>query len=173
MKFTPTNEQIVAAETAFLAKAHLSLIEPIVRAYQRKILASNRWKADPEHCRRGESEVILDPKDAYLLPDDVFAVYDAQCKASSVAAGLHVDDPRFCPLLVAEEQVRLAERALVDEIGKTVGVTADQLIRAGLANYRKFVELNLKLMAPFVDHSNIMGRFNKPESRVAFDRPSA
>ena len=175
MKFKPTKAHIAAAETVFLAKAHLALIQPVVTNYQREILVRNQWKAAPQFRDNSVPEVITDPALAYLLPDDIFPIYDAQCKAARVAAGLYVENPDHCPMLVAEGHVREAERALVDEIGPVVGITADQLIRSSMVNYKKFVDLSLRMLAPLVNSGDIMERVSAPAARaggMAHQRPS-
>jgi hypothetical protein len=160
MKFKPTPEMIAAAETVFLAKAYLALVEPIVTAYKRGILARGKWMTSSEYD--DARFYVEDPKDAWLLADADFASYDAQCKAARVAAGLPVADPEHCPLLVAEDDVRKAERALVDVLEPLTKLSADKLLCSSLANYHRFVEMSLRMMSAFVDRDSIMERICPP-----------
>lgn len=175
MKFTPTPEMISAAETVFLAKAHLALVAPIVTAYQREILARGQWKTAPPLRDDAGPLVVVDPKDGYLMSDADFAVYDAQCKAARVVAALYVENPDHCPMLVAEDEVRQAERLLVNSLESVTNLGADTLMRSGMKNYHTYVETSLKLMAPFVDRGAIMERVTNPPARAAgtaFERPA-
>lgn len=162
-KFTPTAEQITAAERVFLCMANVRTIEPTVTAYQREILARGQWKkANPDGLseRTGrDGSVITDPKEAWLMSEDDFALYDAECKKARVASGLLVEKPEHCPLLVAEEALRQAKRQLVDALESVSGVTADQIIRGSMKNYDRFVELSLQMLAPHCgDAKTIMDR---------------
>lgn len=149
--FTPTPGMISAAEALFMAMALEQTVRPIVRAYQEKILAEAQWSTDPHWLDHGmESFVILDPKDAFLMSNANFAEYDARCKVERIAAGLHVDDPEQCPLCVADHTVALAKHALIEEMTAiTPNVTANRLLCAGMEKYDEFIELTLRLLAPF------------------------
>lgn len=176
MKFKPTTAQISAAETVFLAKTLLALIEPIVTAYQRDILRRGQWKTAPQFGEGSEQFVVTDPKNAWLLSDADFAVYDAQCKAARVSAGLYVENPEQCPKLVAEDHVRLAERELVNALQPATKLSADDLLISGMKNYKNYVETSLKLMAPFVDRGAIMERVTAPAAPAmrggaSYERP--
>lgn len=162
MKFTPTPEMIAAAETVFLAKAYLALVEPIVTSYKRAILARGKWMTSIEYGEDDARFYVEDPKDAWLLSASDFAAYDAQSKEARDAAGLPVANPEHCPLLVAEDDVRKAERALVDALEPLTKLSADQLLCSSMANYHRFVETSLRMMSVFVDRDSIMERICPP-----------
>jgi hypothetical protein len=151
--FKPTAEMITAAETVFVAMAAVHVIEPIVTKYQTEILVAGQWKPDPKWTDRPrglKSEVILDPNRAYLLAEPAFKEFLAKCKQGREAAGLHVDNDDFCPLLVAQHDVVKAKRALIESMQSVTGIGADVICRAHDQDYKKYVELSLKLMAPYV-----------------------
>lgn len=149
-KFKPTPEMIAAAETVFMTMAFVQTIRPIVVQYQTSILALGNWKIAPQFAARLGSEVILDPKSAYLMTSADFALYDQKCKQARVVARLHVANEDQCPLLVAEELARQAEHALVEAMSESTNLSVDKLLSAGLDKYRQFIELTLKLLAPYV-----------------------
>lgn len=163
--FKPTDEMVRAAEALFLAMAHVDYIKPIVNGYQQEILERGKWFIRPEYLERLEQEIILDPKNSYLMGESDFAEYDAQCKAARVAANLPVDNPDQCPLLVAEHQVLQAEHALIETLGHT---DVNRLLCAGLDKYKEYVDLSLKLMAPFVrDASAILAEVQRGSAASA------
>jgi len=154
MKFTPdmiTQDMITAAENVFVAMAFAETIRPIVRKYQTRILKRHQYHISPEFTRYGEPDkIILNPEDSWLLADADFQVYHAECKKARDAAKLKVENDDFCPLLVAESLQRDAEHALVAAMEPLTGLSADQLLCSALDNYKKYLDLTLKLLAPFV-----------------------
>lgn len=152
--FKPSQEQIKAAQNLMLAMAHLQLVEPIVRGYQREILERHQWHICPTMADVGrEQEVITDPKRAYMLADADAAVYYALCDEAKQASGLKLTKPENCPLLEAEGFVLDARRALVAALEPITGVTWDKLMR-NFSELPRYIELSLKLMAPFVGQAD-------------------
>lgn len=145
--FQPTPAMVKAAETLFVAMAQVDFLEPIVNGYKKSILANHQWRISEQYARRRGTEVILDPESAWLMSDEEFAVYDKLCKEARDAAELYVESPDHCPLLVARHQVSLAQNALVEAMGMT---TVDDLLCSGMERYKKYVDLSLRLLAPFV-----------------------
>lgn len=150
MKFTPdmiTQDMITAAENVFTAMAFVETIRPIVEGYQKEILAKYQFRVAPEFKRHEKNKVILDPKDTYLMADNDFKVFLAECHEARQAAKLHVEKEEFCPLLVAEGLQRKAEHVLVDTMEVLTGLAADKLT---FPHYRKYIDIALRLLAPFV-----------------------
>jgi len=151
--FKPTTSQISIANTVFKAMAYEQCVRPIVEGYQRRILADLQ---SPPALDYGDDssapKIVLEPKHSYLLPDDVFKVYHARCQKARDAAGFKVDHPDKCPLLIAEHLVIQAKQALIEEMEPVTGLSLDMLTQAGLDNYHQYIELTLKLLAPFVPH---------------------
>jgi len=163
MKFIPTPEMISAAETLFKSMAFADMIRPIVLKYETEILAEGQWHIKPEYAAHSGDKIILAPKDSYLMSEEDLAKYYAKCKVARAAANLHVDHDDQCPLLVAEEMVRQAQRALIEEMSVLHNLTADKLLCAGLDKYNQYVDLCLKLLAPFVRSSNeLMAEIKMP-----------
>lgn len=151
MKFAPSEAMIRCAETVFAAMAMLETIRPIVTGYQSGILLEGQWKVRPEWAGRCGSKVILDPNLSYLMSEADFADYDARCKTARKASGLRVEDEDNCPLCVAEHFLVLAQHALIDAMSETTKITTDKIVCADSEKYKQYVDLTLRLLAPFVN----------------------
>ncbi len=152
INFTPSQDMISAATAVFTAMAYVQTIEPIVRGYQKKILDKYKFKIDKrwtENKRRNPG-IITDPKRAYLMSDDDFKFYLEELNEERKKAGLRVENPEFCPLLVAEDILNKAEFLLCQAMEPITKITHDQIMRSGLDKYKKYIDLSLKLLAPFV-----------------------
>lgn len=143
MTFKPTKEQIQAAKDLFKAQVEVKVIRPIIIGYETKILADNQFK----HARTNEN--ITDPKDSWLMSDADFVKYNTLCNAARKAAGLHVDNEEYCPLLVAEEKVRKAENALMDAMSPVTGILSKD-VNCHLDIREKYVDLNNRFMINYV-----------------------
>lgn len=150
--FKPTPAMIEAAEALFFAMAHLSLVQPIVQNYQRLILNEGQWRVKRAYVEKGlADEVVLDPERSYIMEETDFALYDELCKKAQVMAGLGVKEPGSCPLLEAETAVRNAQASLVQTMSAVTGHSLDQLLMLPHKSYLQYVDLSLRLLAPFVD----------------------
>ena len=150
-KFSPTPTQVRAAFDVFRSMAWEATIRPIVEGYQRKILAD--LNSAPEIDYREDKtapKIVLEPKHAWLLPKKTFMVYHVRCNEEQEKAGLITDHPDHCPLLVAEGCVTKAEHAIVEAMQCVTGLTSDELLCAGMDRYRQYIDLTLRLLAPFV-----------------------
>ncbi|WP_176329004.1 hypothetical protein [Burkholderia vietnamiensis] len=150
--FQPTKRQINAAETLFLAMAHEQTIQPIVHAYTTAILAKHQFHIDPQWVRDERPDrVILDAAHTYLLSESDAATYYRECNEARDAAGLKVENPEQCPLLVARSERTRAENELLLAIGETPGLEA---MASGhvltLEKRAEAIRLSLSLLAPFV-----------------------
>jgi hypothetical protein len=156
--FTPTPDMVRAAESVFLAKAHLDLIAPIVGAYQREALQHINAAAAPRWKDAAPAGPIQDPALAFLLGDDDFKTYIDRTRRARQAAGLVVDDEEQCPLLVAQALLVQAERELLQAIEPVSGIPASRVDTFTLADRTQFIDLALKLLAPFVrEASELLG----------------
>lgn len=139
MDFKPTQEMIKSAETVFMVMAWKDTIEPIVKEYQRVILINHQFVVD--------GEVMINPDRAWLLNDEDFKVYIEETYKERDKAGLKVDNPEFCPLLVAEMMQIDAENALIETMRPAIGLNDIHIYGD---NRKKLIELTLRLLAPFV-----------------------
>lgn len=156
--FQPTKEMVEAATDVFVAKAFLGTIEPVVRGYQTAILAKGQWRVRPEYQtgfrRRGGAmigeEVITDPKLSYLMSEEDFALYDAECKKARVEAKLHVEKEEQCPLCVAEHELIKAKQRLIGIMEPITKLSWDRLLCGGVETTEQAVDLTLNLLGPYV-----------------------
>lgn len=166
-KFEPTPAMITAAEALFLAQAIEQTIRPVVESYQRKILNEGQWHIGAEHVQQGDSdEIILDPKLSYLLGSIDFAQYNQRCHEARDFARLLVEKEEQCPLLVAEDNVRVASSDLIAAMEGTTGITADRLLCSGMEAYNEYVELTLKLLSPYVDKGRALAAAGTPSAML-------
>ena len=151
-KFTPTPDMIEAAEALFFAMAKLSLVEPIVLNYQRLILREGQWRVKRDYVNKGlQDEVVQDPEKAFLLEDADLALYHDLCLKAQSLAGLQVMVAGNCPLLEAKSTVVDAQAGLVQQIASITGHSLDQMLMLPMEKYQHYVDLSLRLLAPFVD----------------------
>lgn len=141
-RFDPTPEQINAAATVFKCMAWLQTVQPVVDNYQRTILCDLGWS----HIEPGRS---------WMLPDKVFKIYNQRCKDARNAAKLLVENPDFCPLLVAKNLLSDAQGVLIDLMEPVTGIPRNGLLCLGLKEYHEYVELTLRLLAPYVKEVGI------------------
>lgn len=156
-KFRPSGEQIKFAELLIMAQALVETVRPIVEGYQKAILAKYNFtnqRTVERFAHRGAApvEIILDPKRTFELSEEDFAVYLKECNDARIEAGLHVDNPEHCPLLVAENVYRQAQRAFMESMESFTGINVDSLIGIidGIKKYDDFTESTLKLVTPFI-----------------------
>lgn len=149
---------IAAAENVFVAMAFEQSVRPIVEGYRQKIFAERTWRCDPDLVERLErrssdqpvEQYVTDIKSTWMMEKADFAVYLERCNAERIAAGLAVEHESYCPLLVAENMTIQAKHALCDAMAGVTNITAKAAATMKLDDYRKFVDLTLKLLAPFV-----------------------
>jgi len=158
MKFTPndiTPEMIKAAEMIFAAKAFVETIKPVVIGYQEKILKKHKFRQAAEWSEYNDRiqlpDVITRVQDAFLMSDEDFKIYPAECNEERKKAGLKVEKEEHCPLCVAEHILSQAESHLIDLFTPLTGIS-DYKIWGD--NRKKYLDLTLKLLAPFVGKSD-------------------
>jgi hypothetical protein len=151
INITPEMKQ--AAKTVFKAMAFAQTIRPIVEGYQQKIIDEIKPRVDPKHGW-AKNKTVTTFKDSCLMCDEDFKIYLKRCNEERIKAKLHVDNEEFCPLLVAEDLQRQAERAFIEAMEPITHLTLDKVLcsKNGLENYRKLIDLSLRLLAPYVDN---------------------
>lgn len=160
--FKPSGEMVRLAESVMVAMAHEQTIRPIVEGYEKAILERHQFK--PDQCwadkgLKGATDTILDPGRTFLLSDEDAQVYFSECQAARDAAGLKVEKPEYCPLLVAETLRIQAEKALLEEMGTLPNLKGlENVLNLGVEAHGRAVDLCLKLLAPYCrDSSEILG----------------
>ncbi|WP_031431850.1 hypothetical protein [Methylomicrobium agile] len=124
-----TQRMIDAAQSARKTTFILEAIEPVVIGYKRAILENHQFRADASLNPDIEGALVLDPEHAYLLSDEDYWIYAEECNEARIKAALIVDNPGQCPLLVAQEMQRKAQKELIDAMESLTGVSLDQGLR--------------------------------------------
>lgn len=162
--FRPSADMIRVAEALMVAMAHEQLVRPVVEAYENAILAKHQFPVSEQDSAAAEKKTVLDRKDAFLLSDDDFLVYHAECLAARDAAKLKVSKPENCPLLEAETMRIEAENALIKQLGNIQGMETfkENNCVMTLELRASVIDIGLKLVAPFVDDATgVLQRYMK------------
>lgn len=154
MKFEPNADMIEAAKAVFFTRANVEMVRPVVTKYQQDIIDYMRPLVAQKYRDRMGDKEIKDPKHSYLMDDQDAKYYYRRCNEEAKKAGYNVQ-PGYCPFLVAEEAQRKAERLLISAIAPAVGMDreSERRVYYTLDGYQKFVDLSLRLLAPFVGDS--------------------
>ena len=150
--FRPTPDLIRAAENLLVTMAFEAHVRPIVEGYETAILREKQFRTADKWAEHLEPRTITDRKDSFLMGDDDAKVYYAACFAARDAAGLKVENPEHCPLLVAEGDRMRAESAFIEALGEIQGLESFSLKPHVLTldQRAKVIKLGLGLLAPFV-----------------------
>ncbi len=143
-KLVPTPEMIRSAYNVFKCIAYVEAIRPEVESYHQKVI--NDMK--PINKRTGE--IITSIKDEHRMDKDSYKQYSKRLNPEARKAGFNVK-PGYCPLLIAEEDLRQAKRHLINAMELITEVPYQMLVTRGLEYYDEMVELTLKFLSPFVD----------------------
>lgn len=119
-------------------KAHAEIEREKADDRARKILASRVWVGL-------DGNQVTEPQNSWLIGKDLDE-YHRLCDESRAAAGYKLE-PGYCPALIAEDELRIAERELVALAEPFFGVKFDDLFTKGdgIASYRKYVDLLIRL----------------------------
>jgi len=142
--FKPTTDMIESAKTLLMAMAYVETIAPTVKAYRKKCLD------EVKGINRYDGSIVTDIELDYQLTDEDFQRYLTLTKKERDLAGFKVEDDDFCPLLVAEHMVTKAQWALIESMEVITGIKQDKLLCSGMENYKKYIDLTLRLLIPFV-----------------------
>lgn len=147
---------IDACKAVIMAEAWHKTVETIVTGYEHKILQHYQFKkADKYNNCNDVPGIISEPKQSWLMGDNDFLIYDAECKKERDKAGLKVNHPDNCPKLEAESLVMKTRTLLTQSVSPMFGVTKDQLIAAGMDKYQQFVDLTIKWIVSYAKAHNI------------------
>lgn len=137
-KFTPTQGMIKAATKVFVTMALVDVVRPIVKKYQKQALGHIGMEK-------------YTPENAWQMPGSNHTKYLKVCNDLRENTGLKVENPDFCPLLVAEYEQTKAEWALCETMEPITGITHDKIMCTAKAmeNRTKYLDLTLRLLAPF------------------------
>lgn len=170
-KFNPTPEMISAANAVFMAMAYTETVREVIEPVQKRLLQENHYKIDfnrfarterdYEHMKKEVGEYCRDWKYLYLIFDkDMTDLMNKAHYQYTRVLGFKVKDVGYCPLLCAESMEREAKRLLVDIMQPVTGLSADDVLcsKNGLDNYKKLIELTLKLLAPYTKNIQLTAK---------------
>ena len=138
-----------AVGLVFACLAWEETVRPVVREYQKKVLAEIKFVSVQD------GKILTSPEEAWLMHDQAFEIYLKRCNDERIKAGLYVETQEHCPLLVAEDNTRKAKRALLYLSAKYTDIDAAAIFYS-IKNYRKYIDLVLQIMAGTVDKKAIM-----------------
>ena len=158
-KFKPTPDQISAAQAVFVAMAYVDTLRPKIEEIHAKIMYDlspladvERWTKDGRNCLPEDEQVyIIKWSHLYMAKDEeARKCFDLNNKLMK-EAGFDVK-PDYCPLLIAEDLLRQAQRLLIESMHPIIKMSVDDLIcsKGGMKNYTKVIDLTLGLLAPYV-----------------------
>jgi hypothetical protein len=153
-----------AVETYLLAKAYCETVRPVVIGNQQTVLNSRQWPVDPEHADRWDSmgetydPFVTKPDEDYLIDRSLWADYHEAVYQLNEAAGLHVDNYEYCPLLIAKRDLTDASWAVVDASEYIGGVNRNNLT---YKYWQQYIDLTVSFvlsMCPEIDGSSLMAK---------------
>jgi hypothetical protein len=147
---TPPPELVSLADSLMATMAMHQLKAEAVEAYSTNVLAKMQAKISSKWVELGvEDQLILSPKDAFLLDDVQSARYYALCEEERISAGLKVDREGNCPALEAEGLFRVARDAFIDALTPYTTISLDQARMSSTLD--KLADWGLKILAKHVD----------------------
>jgi len=154
-EFKPTQDQVSAARAVFVSMAYADTVREVVEEYQKEFL--DTFKPENKKFPRHNVKIITRLSDTYLMNDFDFDLYLDWCEDKAKEHKLTLKSNKFgiiergyCPLLAAEEVQRQAEHLLIESMESITGLTLHKIICSGLENLRKYIDLTLRLLAPYV-----------------------
>ncbi|MCK5019879.1 MAG: hypothetical protein KAS32_22680 [Candidatus Peribacteraceae bacterium] len=144
-----TPEMLKSAKDVIDTRKITESIRSIVETNQNHVLFVHQFKAEkdiPEEVDR----IVLEGKLSYLLSDNDFKTYIEESTHLNELAGLKVDNPEHCPLLVAEGVEREKISDMFVSFEPMSGVKASDL-HCNPKFYKRAVDLYLNLYTKLND----------------------
>lgn len=144
LKRSITSEMIEAGINVIGCMTKADTIRPIVHKYKNKILSEKKYHiADKYKNRCGiQIDYVSSHELTYLLSDSDAEEYFSLCDIEKEKAGFEDLPDGFCPLLVAEHDVVVAEWELMDAYEPITGINKSCI--HGI-NRKKYLDLLLKI----------------------------
>lgn len=160
--FTPTADMISAAKAVFMAMAYTGTVREVIEPIQFRLLQENNYKNDLTRFARNEEDILYMKQrhgEYCRTWDDLWLLFDEDMSDLMIKAHYEytqvlkfkVPEVGYCPLLMAESLERDAKRLLIETMHPVTGLSPDDILcgRNALENYKKLVELSLRLLAPY------------------------
>lgn len=136
-----------ATKDYFIAEAKYKTTEPIIKEIQEKLLSEIKYR------NRETGVVITQSKETWLMSDSDFDKYYAFLYPRYLEKGFN---PKYgyCPLLIAEDELRKAGKKLIDAVYPITGLAAKDIINSkdgkGLKHFKEFIDVTLRLFVPYI-----------------------
>lgn len=151
-QITSDSKVIEAAENVFITKAYRQTVEAIVNPKKREVL---------QKYTNERGEKIINPEYDWTLNDNDFQEYQNEMHTFYLQQGLNVSFD-YCPLLIAEDNETKAEHALIKALEPYTGIAKNDIFTTpkALKIYYKYIDLNLKLLAPFINKEKLVKEYH-------------
>ena len=158
------DESIRRAKILLEKRAEVARIKPIVREYQTRILAENRWINELEkpfidvhgNEEKYKERIIRSPEETHWLADDDFNEYLRLCYQECIKAGFHVEDSEHCPLMDAEYCELQAEKDFVTfwlkHIPEAQNITFEKFKFTDPDRYRDILDRALVIIQEYLEN---------------------
>lgn len=154
--FKPTHEMIQAGNAVFMSMAYTETLRPHFEKIQKELLQFWKPEIAPRWIEKGRKpEIITNWERLYLASDSDTDIIYKEYEEMATKAGFKPSKPGNCALLEAESVERIAKRLLIDVMKPITGFDTDDVLCSanGLENYKKAVNLTLRLLAPYCNPS--------------------
>jgi len=150
----PTSSIIKSCQKLLIAKSWTASVRPIVVAYKKKILLEMK-PVSVRFCKSDTfGDIITDPDLSYHLSTTNASFYYKRCAEEAELAGLFIENPDLCPLLVALHEERLAEIDFLRLMQPITKINPSSCI--SLDNYHKLVDLAISFVVTYCGEENII-----------------
>jgi len=156
--FQPSNGLKKAAELVFAAMAVEQTLKAEVKTIQESILSKHCFPYSKRLSKYKNCGPVLNADHTYLLAEYDADIYYNELFDAYKKKGFDVERGA-CPALIAECTSIDAKKILVKEAEYITNITYDQLFCTATA-YDRYIDLLLKLCAPFVNKHVIKGWLN-------------
>ena len=153
-----TEQSVERAKDLIEKRAELVRIKPVVREYQTRILAENKWINTFEKewleiigCSDEYKErIILSPDGICWLGEKETDEFRRLCFPESIKAGFDIESEIMCPLESAEFAVKQAEKefinCLLQQISETDEITYEELKFGDIIPFESVLEQMINII---------------------------
>lgn len=158
----PSRELQAAAKAVLVAKAAVETTRPKIHAIQEDLILALSPKVadDYREGRRAVEDEYVTRENAWMMSDeDAERFYPELDKAYREAGFTEIENGQ-CPLLIAEDLLRKAERLFMEasiELTAKAGFTPEMVetvitcgMSDGLKRRKEYLDLNLRYVVPFI-----------------------
>lgn len=145
----PSNKLIELAKTCISLENEVAVLEPKIKAIQEQVFAKYNF------IDKYTNEKITNCEDVYCSDDtESIDKFYVDLHTAYINAGYVLPEIGYCPLLIAENQLRKAKNDFIKE-SETLWVGIDEfidteLLYGDLAAYKKYYDININYVKQFI-----------------------